>query len=99
MTLLLLAMFITIGSAIAGNSFPSKAKEEGTGHHVQYKYYKSIAIQNGDTLWEIANEYKTEKYESTEEYVEELKQINALDSDVIHEDRRLLVVYYDSEWK
>ena len=31
------------------------------------KYYKCITIEEGDTLWDIANEYKTEEYASTKE--------------------------------
>lgn len=66
---------------------------------VDYKYYKSIVIEECDTLWSIANEYKTDAYESTQEYIEELKRINSLTSDIIHEDQNLLVTYYDTEFK
>lgn len=98
--ILLLAMilFITIGSVIFGSIFSSaQANAEESG--MEYKYYKSIIIKGGDTLWNIAKEYQTDEYESTQDYINELKELNNLSSDAIHEGQHLMVVYYDSEFK
>ena len=37
-------------------------------------YYKSIEIQGGDTLWDIAKEYMSNDYASVYDYIEELKR-------------------------
>ena len=41
---------------------------------VRCKYYKSIQIHSGDTLWNIAEEYITEDYESVNDYITEVKR-------------------------
>lgn len=71
----------------------------GTENTARYKYYTSIEIEDGSTLWEIAHKYMTEEYESPEAYIQEIKQINHLDSDVIYEGSYLCIPYYSSEYK
>lgn len=66
---------------------------------MSYKYYKSIEIQGGDTLWDIAKEYMGNDYASVYDYIEELKAVNGLTSDDIQEGHYLTVVYYDTEFK
>lgn len=94
--LLLTMLMITIGSVLFGSTF-SKAYGSASETKTVHKYYKSIVIQKGDTLWDIANKYKTDDYENTQEYIDELKQINSLKSDIIHEDQYLMIAYYDVE--
>lgn len=93
--LLATVFVITVGSVIFGSTFSAaqaKAEEES-----RIKYYKSIVIQGGETLWSIANEYKGD--ESTHEYIEELKELNDIQSDTIHQGQHLVVAYYDNELK
>lgn len=66
---------------------------------VSFKYYKSIEIEEGDTLWGIAEEYMSDEYDSVQEYIAELKEINQLVTDDIQSANYLTVVYYDSEFK
>lgn len=58
------------------------------------KYYKTITIQPGDTLWSIADEYKMAS-SSTKEYVEELMLMNDLHNDNITSGQKLLVTYFE----
>ena len=58
------------------------------------KYYKSIEVKAGDTLWNIAEEYMDESYHSVNEYMNELIEINQLGSGKIHEGCYLTIVYY-----
>ena len=58
------------------------------------KYYKTITIQPGDTLWDIAAEYKMEN-RSTKDYVNELMQMNGLHNDNITAGMNLVIVYYN----
>ena len=57
--------------------------------------YKSIQLKSGDSLWSIAEEYMPESFSSIQDYIEELKEINGLESDEIHEGRYLTVIYCD----
>ena len=69
---------------------------------VNYKYYKSIQIEKGDTFWSIAKEYMTDEYKSIYEYMEELmivNQLNTSEIDNLQEGDFLTVVYYDTELK
>lgn len=61
------------------------------------KYYTSIKIDAGATLWDIAEEYMTEEYASVEDYIEEVKEINHMESDMIYTDAYLCIPYYSSE--
>ena len=70
MILLLATLFvITVGSIVCGSIF-SSAKDPATDIP-QYKYYKSITIEQGDSLWSIAEEYCTDAYEDTRDNIDE----------------------------
>ena len=59
------------------------------------KYYKTITIQSGDTLWSIAQEYNMDDSKSTKDYVEELMSMNNLHDDNITAGQKLLVTYFE----
>ena len=59
------------------------------------RYYTSIKIGEGDSLWSIAQEYNTENTRmNTSEYIEELKKINNIREDVIHRGQYITIVYF-----
>lgn len=60
------------------------------------KYYKSVPIEEGDTLWKIAAENMSEEYSSVDSYIEDLRQANDLTSDQISTGQYLTVPYYAS---
>lgn len=60
---------------------------------VRERCYKSITIEDGDSLWAIANTYCHDLNISVNAYVEELRQMNHLKEDTIHTGRHLTVVY------
>lgn len=62
-----------------------------------YKSYTSIEIRPGDSLWSIAAEYMTEDYDSVQDYVQEIKIWNGLETDEIHAGRFLIVPYHFSQ--
>ncbi len=59
-----------------------------------YQYYTSIRIESGDTLWTIADSYSEGSGMDRNEYIEEVRRINGLDSTQIHSGRYLVVPYY-----
>lgn len=58
------------------------------------KYFICIDIEEGDTLWSIADSYISEEYSSVDEYVEEVKELNGLSSDKIFCGATLVVPYF-----
>ena len=99
---LILRLTILAVSAVLGiTCFVTLAHAHGNSAEepVEHKYYKSVEIAKGDTLWDIALEYMNEDYDSVNDYVDELMKINHLDSDTIYESRYLTVAYYDTEFR
>lgn len=71
----------------------AKAKELPAG----YKYYTSIVVEKGDTLWDIANHYITPGYSDISEYIGEVKSLNHLTGDEIHAGEYLTIPYYSDD--
>ncbi len=94
--IIVMTICFVIAIAVTYGSFISLAKSNQPEEQVS-KYYTSIQIQSGDTLWEVANEYITSEYASMNEYIKEVKHLNSLDDDKIHEGQFLTVPYYSSQ--
>lgn len=65
------------------------------------KYYKSVQINKGDSLWSIAEVYMSDDYDSVYDYMTELVELNQLNDhevDHLQEGDYLTVVYYDTEF-
>ena len=68
---------------------------EADATNASSKFYTCITVQSGDSLWDIAEEYKTDEYTSTQEYIDEVVSINNLkDESSIVSGTDLLVPYY-----
>lgn len=80
-------------SIIAGSRL-ADAHDDSRGAGNGQKYFKSIEIQSGDTLWDIASEYTNGDNQQIRQYVGELMKINGLATDAIQEGQHLTVVYY-----
>lgn len=76
------------------NLLSSQAEEQKSSPY--HKYYTSIQIQDGDSLWSIAETYRTHSGKSAAEYVRDLKEMNSLSGDTIHAGHYLTIYYYDS---
>lgn len=76
----------------------TSAASTNTGN-VSYKYFTSIQVEEGDTLWSIAEEYGDElHYTSNKEYINEVKMMNKLRSDEIVSGQYLIIPYYSYEF-
>lgn len=95
---LLLTFCLTVISAVVFGSFLSRAKAKES-EQSYYKYYTSVEIQPGDTLWNLADDY-LENYESKEIYIDEVIQLNSLvDDGRIISGQSLILPYYSTEYK
>ena len=54
----------------------------------------SVKIEEGDSLWSIANEYYTDEFSSISAYISEIKRMNGLSSDMLYIDSYILVPQY-----
>ena len=88
---LMLIISISVSSVVlAGNN----KKEEN-----MYRYYTSIEIEPGDTLWSIASEYCYDMDMSVSDYIREIKKLNRLSTDSITSGQYLTVIYVSSEYR
>ena len=97
--ILVSGLCLALAFAFLFGSFLSQAgaKESDT---IYYKYYTNIEIQPGETLWDLAEDYMGDQYESRAVYVAEVRQINGIaDSDSIVSGQYLIMPYYSAEYK
>lgn len=78
--LLTLALILCLGTFAMG---AQKGKETKT-------YYESVMIQKGDTIWDIAEEYKTER-QKTEQMVDAIREVNGLKTANIRTGENIIV--------
>ncbi len=94
---ILLSIFtscLVIILSFTAGSFLSNAEAEDK--EVTFKYYKSVLIENGDTLWSIASEHKAPDMD-TKAFVEEIRKMNGLNSNIITIGNYLIVPYYSND--
>lgn len=82
---------IVVTGCIITDSFQSMAQSDAVGKRT---FYKSITIENGDTLWNIAEKYITDDFDSPEKYIDLLKDLNNLQGDKILSGDKLIVAYH-----
>ena len=63
------------------------------------KYYVSVRVESGDTLWSIADEYVDGFNISKEDYILEVCSINEISQNDIHAGDYIVVPYYSQDIK
>ncbi len=81
---------------ICAEGILSHAQDNDEVHY--YKYYTSITIMPGDTLYSIAEDYGL-NYEDIESHVMEIAGINHLADDTIYAGSSLIVPYFSTEYR
>lgn len=88
--ILIAVLLILLGSSI--RTFASSRLDSQNG--AMQKYYTSIRIEPGDTLWKIADSYITPEM-SKKEFIREVCQLNHMGKDdILRSGDYIVVVYY-----
>ncbi len=91
--ILVVALGILLGTGI-------NALASGKGDVASYnKYYKSVRVEAGDTLWTIADEYIADLNIDKAEYIDEICELNNICEDEIHAGDYVVVAYYSKDVK
>ena len=89
--ILLVSILILLGTSI--RAFASSHDDSKP----VYKYYTSVMVESGDTLWSLADEYIDEYGIDKTDYIKEVCELNHLQNDEIHSGEYLVVAYYSTE--
>ena len=58
------------------------------------KFFTTYVVEKDDTLWDIANNYMTDEYDSIYEYINEVMESNHLENTNIKYGQMLILPYY-----
>lgn len=83
--------------SVAGGCLISRAQTKDTVNC--YKYFTSIQIQKGDTLWTLADRYADEHFKSRESFIREVMRTNHLTDDSLTAGDYLIIPYYSDEFR
>jgi len=71
------------------------ANAESQDSEKTFKYYTSIEVKYGESLWSIAESYMdSTKYTGISAYIQEVMKINSLPNDNIKAGQSIIVPYY-----
>ena len=90
---------VSICTLISKAGSHGSAKKETVEKTISYKYYTTVTVATGETLWDIAKKYSSEEFGSIENYIREVKSINHISGDRICAGEALTVPYYSGEYK
>lgn len=76
--------FYRLGTVAQADEIPSRRE----------KYFTSIRVEAGDSLWSIAEDYVSPEYENISAYVDELMFMNGMTDSRIYVGDYITVTYY-----
>lgn len=86
-SIIVISLLILLGSSIS--AFANAASREPL-----QKYYKSIQVEAGDTLWTLADNYVVDGYLTKKEFIQEVCRLNHLSNGQIQRGEYIVIVYY-----
>lgn len=96
-TMCLLTFLLVISLSVIFFSFRTSA--QSSDEKIMYKYYKSIMVNKGDSLWKYAETYGDKQYYSTPgDYIKEVMAMNFLEDENITSGQYLILPYYSHEF-
>ena len=91
--ILLVSLLILLGSSI--RTFASSRNNEPL-----HKYYTSICVEKGDSLWNLADQYTVAGVYDRDDFIEETCELNQLsDQNELHAGDYIVVGYYSTDVK
>lgn len=94
--LFFLTLIVMFGVGVGFGTLLAKAEEPETDS--MYKYYTSIKVEPGDTLWDLAELYMDDKhYDTRMDYIYEVININHMMTDRLTAGKKLIIPYYSDE--
>ena len=89
------ALIILLMTLFLSTFFSLRTQAESNKDEALSKYYTSIQVKSGDTLWHYARQYGNRQYyKNSREYVDEVMMINSLQDDTIITGQYLILPYY-----
>ncbi len=92
-----ITVMVLLGGVLLGSSFIGSRTSQASDETQGYKCYTSIRVEEGDSLWKIADRYMGDMYESRQAFMEEVIALNHIGEDEIHAGEYLVVPYYETE--
>lgn len=77
----------------SGNKLHTTAQVEASAAYDTEVYYKSVRIDAGDTLWDLADEYMSTSYDSKEDFITEVKEINHITDQDLQAGSYIIIPY------
>ncbi|MGN1146832.1 MAG: LysM peptidoglycan-binding domain-containing protein [Lachnospiraceae bacterium] len=96
---ILVAITVVLVVVLAFSYHAILSKASSGTDDVSFKYYTSIEVAYGESLWTIAEEYAGDKYASAQDYIHEVMEINHLQDETLIAGQYLVVPYYSTEFK
>ena len=90
-SILAVCMLLTVFALLMITSGTTSAGEE---QEVKTKFYTSYDIQQGDTLWSVAEQYMCAEYGSIYDYIDEVRSINHIYGDQLTAGMHICIPYY-----
>lgn len=95
--LTVITLFLAGGLALTLNVIDSDAQNKDVKN--SYKYFTSITVEYGDTLYTLAKEHTSGHDIGIQEYIEEVMHINHLEDETLQSGQSLVIPYYSEEFK
>lgn len=92
-----MAIVLVLGFALSYHALLSHANTEIDD--ISYKYFTSVQIEPGDTLWSLADRYADqEHYASRDQYITEVMTMNHLSGEELSAGDYLILPYYSPDF-
>ena len=99
-TVMITATALILGISIAFGTGLFVKNVNAQNNDVLHKYYTSVTVHPGDSLWSIAEEYYVLGYDTPSDYIKEVMHINHIkDENEIISGSSLVIPYYSEEIK
>ncbi len=74
---------------------------QSDNYEPEFKYYTTVTVHAGDSLWSIATEnYSEDHYNNLSSYITEICKLNRMDTDsTLNAGESLIIPYYSKEYK